>query len=84
MNSSRKTAVIVGVLFIIGTLAGILSAVFIGSILSAPDYLVKVSANETQITVGALLVLIMGFSLLRNPLQRIASNVLEISLIFVD
>lgn len=67
MNSSRKTAVIVGVLFIFGTLAGILSAVFTGSMLYAPDYLIKVSANETQITVGALLVLIMGFSLAMVP-----------------
>jgi hypothetical protein len=68
MNSSRKTAIIVGVLFIIGTVAGILSVVFTSSILYAPDYLVTVSANETQITIGALFVLIMGFSLAMIPL----------------
>jgi Domain of unknown function (DUF4386) len=67
MNSNRKTALIVGVLFIAGALAGIISVVFTGSILDAPDYLPKVSANETQITVGALLDLTMGFSLAMVP-----------------
>ena len=69
MNSSRKIAIIVGVLFIIGTVAGILSVVFTSSILYAPDYLVTVSANETQIKIGALFVLIMGFSLAMVPVM---------------
>ena len=63
MNSYRKTAIIVGVLFIIGTVAGVLSAVFTGSILADPDYLIKVAANENQIMIGAAFVLIMGFAL---------------------
>ena len=46
MNSGRKIAAIVGVLYIIGTVAGILSVVFTGSILDGPDYLVKIAANE--------------------------------------
>jgi len=62
MNSNKKTARIVGVLFIIGTVAGILSVVFSGSILDAPDYLIKVSANESQVIIGALFVLIMAFA----------------------
>ena len=37
MNSYRKTAIIVGVLFIIGTVAGILSVVITGPILDGPD-----------------------------------------------
>lgn len=69
MNIYRKTAVIVGVLFIIGTVAGILSAVFTGSIFSDPDYLTKVSTNQTQIIIGALCVLIMGFSLAMVPVM---------------
>jgi len=67
MNSNRKTAIIVGVLFIIATVAGVLSLVFMGSILNAPDYLTKVSANENQIIIGALLVLIMGVSVASIP-----------------
>ena len=63
LRANRNTARIVGVLFIIGTVAGILSLVFTGSILSDPNYLIKVSANENQIIMGALFVLTMGFSL---------------------
>ena len=67
MDSNRKTAIIVGVLFIIGTVAGILSVVFTSSILNAPDYLIKVSANENKIIIGALFVLVMGFALAMVP-----------------
>jgi hypothetical protein len=67
MNSNRKPSIIVGVLYIIGTVAGILSAVFTSPILNAPDYLVTVAANETQTTIGVLFVLIMGFSLAMIP-----------------
>ena len=67
MNTSKKTARIVGVLFIIGTVAGVLSVVFTGPILDDPDYLMKVSADENQIIIGALLVLIMGFALAMVP-----------------
>jgi hypothetical protein len=63
MNTSRNTARIVGVLYIVGTVAGILSVVFSGSILSDPNYLIKVSENQNQIVLGSLFVLIMGFSL---------------------
>ncbi len=59
----RKTAIIVGVLFIIGTIAGILSGVFTGPVLGGPDYLTKIAENESQIALGSLLVLIMGFPL---------------------
>jgi len=67
MNSNRKTAVIVGVLFIIATVAGVLSVVFSGSILDAPDYLTKISANENRVLIGALLVLIMGAAVASIP-----------------
>jgi Domain of unknown function (DUF4386) len=66
-GTGRKTAIIVGVLYIIGTVAGILSVVFTGSILGDPDYLNKVSANQNQIVIGALLVLTMGLALAMVP-----------------
>ncbi len=69
MNTHRKIAIIVGVLFIIGTVAGSLSIVFTGPILEDPDYFVKVSANENQIIIGALLVLIMGLALAMVPVM---------------
>jgi len=65
----RKTAVFVGVLFIIGTVAGILSAVFTGSIFDDPDFLIKVSENQNQVIIGALCVLIMGFALAMVPVM---------------
>jgi len=68
-NKEKKTAIIVGVLFIIGTVAGVLSVVFTGPILDDPDYLIKVSANENQIIIGALFVLIMGFALAMVPVM---------------
>ncbi len=37
MNTNRRTARIVGVLFIIGTVAGVLSVVFVGPVQDAPD-----------------------------------------------
>jgi hypothetical protein len=55
MNSDRKTAIFAGVLFIIATVASLLSTGFTGYILDAPDYLIKSSANENQIIIGALL-----------------------------
>jgi hypothetical protein len=67
MSTNRKIATIVGVLFIIGTVAGVLSVVFTNSILNDPDYLIKVSANANQIALGALFVLIMGFVLAMVP-----------------
>jgi hypothetical protein len=63
MNSNRKSATIVGVLYIIGTIAGILSVVFLGNTLSDSNYLVQASENQNQIVTASLLVLLMGFSL---------------------
>jgi hypothetical protein len=69
MNSNKMTARIVGVLFIIGTVAGVLSAVYSGSILADSDYLVTFAAHENQIIIGELLVLIMGFALAMVPVM---------------
>ena len=67
MNTYRKTAISVGGLYIIGTVAGILSVVFTSPILNAPDFLERASANQSQIITGALFVLMMGFSLALIP-----------------
>jgi hypothetical protein len=66
---NRTTSIVVGVLFIIGTVSGILSAVLTGSILGAPDYLLQVAANETQVITGAFFVLLMGVSLAMVPVM---------------
>ncbi len=51
----------------IGTVAGILSVGFTSPILAAPDYLTKISGNESSIIIGALLILIMSFALAMVP-----------------
>jgi hypothetical protein len=53
MNSNRKIARIVGALFIIATVASLLSTGITGSIPDAPDIL-RISANGNQVIVGAL------------------------------
>lgn len=67
MNSYRKTAIMVGVLYIIGTVAGVLSVALSTSILEGPDFLIKVSSNETQFVIAALFVLLMGLALAMVP-----------------
>lgn len=67
MNTNRKTAVLVGLFFIIGTVAGILSGVVTGPVLDASDYLTQVNTNEGSVILGALLVLVMGFPLAMIP-----------------
>lgn len=67
MNTNRQTAMIVGVLYIIGTVAGVLSMVVMGGRLEAPDYLTVVAADANPVMWGAVLVLVMGFALAMVP-----------------
>jgi len=67
MDTNRKIAIAVGVLYIIGTVAGVLSVVTTNSILGASDYLTKISHHENQMYLGALFVLIMGLALAVIP-----------------
>lgn len=81
-KATQKTARIVGVLFIIATVAGLLSFVFLEPILADPNYLENFSANENQVVLGALLDLtgagafvglaVVIFPLLKKYHERIA------------
>lgn len=62
MINIQKSAKIVGLLFILGTVSGILSLNIV-SILNAPDYLIKLSENKTTLVISALSVLTMGVAL---------------------
>jgi hypothetical protein len=68
MDSNRKTAIIVGVLFIIVMVSTILSGVFSGSI-DDPDYLTAVSANENQVLIGVLFMLTLVASVVAIPIM---------------
>jgi len=63
----RKTTVIVGILFIIGTVSGILSGVVTAPIRSGSTFPLNISASETQWIIGTLLILLMGLSLAMIP-----------------
>ncbi len=75
MNTYRKNAIIVGVLLIACTAATILSLTFLGPILDDPDYLTKITANETLVIVGAMIELIwaataMGIAIWLYPILK--------------
>jgi hypothetical protein len=67
MNSNRISAVIIGVLYIIGTVTGILSVVLTNPILESPDYLTNLSAQPNRLVSGMLMVLTMGLALAMVP-----------------
>jgi hypothetical protein len=68
MSADRRAAVWIGVLYIIGTVALVLSAVVTGGVLAGPAYLAQVAAEPGLVVVGALLVLLAGLSLAMVPI----------------
>ena len=67
MNTNRKIAILVGVLYIVGTVTGVLSVLVTQPILGASDYLTQIAVNENRMVTGILFVLTMGFSLAMVP-----------------
>ena len=67
MRADKTTARIVGTLYVVGTVAGVLSYVATGSIRNAQDLLAGVPAGETRLVAGALFVLTMGLALAMVP-----------------
>ena len=63
MKSDRATARVVGVLFIVGTVAGGLGLALSQPLVDASDSLTKLSLHEDRVATGALLTLIMGVAL---------------------
>ncbi len=61
-NSSRKTAVTVGVLYIVATVAGVLTVAPLKSLLDGPDMLAKIAANESQVIMVVFLEFIMAIA----------------------
>ncbi|XMB66685.1 DUF4386 domain-containing protein [Mycoplasmatota bacterium zrk1] len=81
--SLRKTTMIAGLLFIIGTIAGILS---IAPAIDASDYLFKASANANQVIIASIFQFIMatayiGFAILMYPILRKFNECLAIGFI---
>ncbi|MGB3699860.1 MAG: DUF4386 domain-containing protein, partial [Anaerolineales bacterium] len=68
MDSNRKTAIIVGVLFITALASVMLSGQFLESI-NDPDYLTAVSANENKVLIGVLFMVALTVSVVAIPIM---------------
>lgn len=62
MNSNKKAAKIVGVLFISAAVTAIIGLILYNPILKNPDYLIQGSEHANQVIVGALMELILVVS----------------------
>lgn len=67
MNTHRKIAILIGILFIIGTVSGILSGVVTAPIRTDAAYPLNVDAGEPQWITGTFFVLLMGLALAVVP-----------------
>lgn len=67
MQRERLTSILVGCLFILGTVAGVISAVISSPLLSADDYMVQVAGDPSKLIFAGMCVLIMGFALAFIP-----------------
>ncbi len=75
MDPYRRTAIIVGALFIIATAGGVFSAIFLGPVFEDPDDLVTPSGNENQVILGTLSIFVMavavaGIAIVIYPLLK--------------
>jgi len=64
MDSYRKTAIIVGALFIIATVTAILTIAFLGSTMETPLNFANVYANEFQVVMAVIFWLILAVSVM--------------------
>lgn len=67
LRQHRGAAITAGVLYIVGTIAGILSKVVLATVSDAADPVASASTHQSAVVVGALLILTMGLSLALIP-----------------
>lgn len=67
MTKDRRAATLIGVLYIIGTAAGVAGLAVLPSLAPGTDILVQIAAHRSATVAGALLVLTMGFALSAIP-----------------
>jgi hypothetical protein len=82
VNTHRKTAIIVGACFLAGYVILLPGGFLIDSILDAPDYLINVSTNKSQVIIGMFLefintaavvgIAVMMFPILKKQNEAIA------------
>src|SRR5664279_1937583 len=84
MTSTRRTATIVGLLFLTQTIAFIIAEQLFTRVLNRPDYLTAVSGDANTLTLGALLafvsgVAVVGIAVLMFPLLKRTSEPLALA-----
>lgn len=67
MSKNRKIAVVIGILFILGTVSGILAGALTVPISAEASYPFNIDASETAWMIGTLFTLLMGLSLALVP-----------------
>jgi hypothetical protein len=60
MSSERRVAIAVGALYIVATVAGVLAAAALGSLLQGPGALASLAAHETLVITTAFFELVMA------------------------
>jgi Domain of unknown function (DUF4386) len=75
MNKYRKTATVVGVVYLAGFVVGIGGNIMIQSVLGAPDHLATISAKSLMVAIGAILWLLavlgdVGHGVLMFPILK--------------
>ena len=64
MNSNKKTAKIVGVLFILAAVTGVMGLILKGPILNGPDYLINGSKHANQVILAVVMELLVVVSVI--------------------
>ncbi len=62
MNSTRKTAIVAGIFFLITEVTAILGVLLYGSVLSTPDFIVSGSVDDTGVLLGAFLEVLLAIA----------------------
>ncbi|NIW49268.1 MAG: DUF4386 family protein [Gammaproteobacteria bacterium] len=69
MDTYRKTAIIAGVLFLLGYVGVFLGSAFYAPFLDAPDYLSQIYPNKNQVILGMLIELINDAAVIGIPVM---------------
>ena len=91
MNKYRTTARVIGVIYLLGFVVGIVGNVMILSVLDAPNHLATITANSMTVAIGAILWLlavagdaghgILMFPILKNKSERMAIGYLAFRIV---
>jgi len=86
VDTHRKTAVGVGILFLVGYLGVFLGSAFYAPILDAPDYLGEVYPNKTQVIQGMLIELmndaaVIGIAVMLFPILKKHGEAMALGLV---